>query len=501
MTNDDGTIRAQRSSSVAGWDQYLGTHATAFEALIAQQQARAIEAGTHQFVEGLTAPPADGDAADESPSGEIHAFPLTTRGEPRGALVLAMGPSARHLAGQDLSLADNLAGRAASSLDNCLLYEEIQNADRRKNEFLATLSHELRNPLAPLRAALHMLRTQPLEKNRVEPLLHTMDRQVAQMTRLVEDLLDISRITRGAIELRRETLEVGAEIRNALESCHGPLAAGGHQVVVNLPAEPLQVVADRVRLQQVLENVLLNAVKYTDPGGRIEVSAEGTLADIVIRVRDTGIGIAHDKLAHVWDLFVQVDESPERTRKGLGIGLALVRDLVKRHGGSVEAASEGLGKGSTFTLRFPRAGRHDIEEPVAAPAVGGSHAPQELTRRVLIVDDNLDAAETLAMMLQLLGQETHQAHEGNRALEAAREFKPEVIFMDIGLPGLSGHEVVTRMRGELGMTETYIVALSGYGTEEDRRKSLTAGFDTHIVKPLDPSTLPAILAAVGRRGL
>src|SRR6185437_10395771 len=274
----------------------------------------------------------------------------------------------------------------------------------------------------------------------------------------------------------RETLDVGAEIRNALESCQGPLDAGGHEVVLDLPREPLQVVADRVRLQQVLENVLLNAVKYTDPGGRIDVSAESTLDDIVIRVRDTGIGISPDKLTHVWDLFVQVDESPERTRKGLGIGLALVRDLVKRHGGSVEAASEGLGRGSTFTLRFPRAGRHDVRE--AAPAAAVRHDPAahgSSSRRVLIVDDNLDAAETLAMMLELLGQETHQAHEGTGALAAARDFKPEVIFMDIGLPGLTGHEVVTRMRGELGMSDTYIIALSGYGTEEDRRKSLTAG--------------------------
>ncbi len=500
MVNDDGSIRARRQSAVAGWEQYLAAHGSAFEALLAQQQAHAIETGTHQFVERLTQAPAEGDTPDDSPPGEIHAFALTTRGEPRGALLLAMGPSARHLAGQDLSLADNLAGRAASSLDNCLLYEEIQGADRRKNEFLATLSHELRNPLAPLRAALHMLRTQPLERERMEPLLHTMDRQVAQMTRLVEDLLDISRITRGAIELRRETLEVGTEIRNALESCQGPLEAGGHQVVLQLPPAPLQVVADRVRLQQVLENVLLNAVKYTDPGGRIEVSAEETLSDVVIRVRDTGIGIAPEKLAHVWDLFVQVDESPERTRKGLGIGLALVRDLVKRHGGSVEAHSEGLGLGSTFTLRFPRAVRHDMDEPSAAPAVRHEPGLAETSRRVLIVDDNLDAAETLAMMLELLGQQTHQAHESTGALKAAREFKPEVIFMDIGLPGLSGHEIVSRMRGELGMTDTYIVALSGYGTEEDRRKSFDSGFDTHLVKPLDPAALPGILATAQKRG-
>jgi signal transduction histidine kinase/ActR/RegA family two-component response regulator len=473
-------------------------HRQAFDALLAHEQARAIEEAAHRFVDRLTPPPIDGDAADEAPAGEIHAFPLITRGKARGALLLAMGPSARHLAGHDLSLADNLAGRAASALENCLLYEEIQNRDRRKNEFLATLSHELRNPLAPLRSALHMLRTQPLQPERVAPLLQTMDRQVAQMTRLVEDLLDISRITRGAIELRRETLDVSAEIRNALESCQGPLEVGGHQVELNLPAAPLHIIADRVRIQQILENVILNAVKYTAPGGRIEVSAQAELTEVVVRVRDNGIGIAPDKLQQVWDLFVQVDESPERTRKGLGIGLALVRDLVKRHGGTVEAHSEGLGKGSTFTLRLPRAARHDLPSAASEARAPEPDAAPQGGHRVLVVDDNVDAAETLAMMLELLGQRTCQVHDGNAALAAAREFKPELVFMDIGLPGLSGHDVVARMRKELGMTDAYIVALSGYGTEEDRRRSFHAGFDSHLVKPLDPAALPGILAAASR---
>jgi CheY-like chemotaxis protein len=325
-----------------------------------------------------------------------------------------------------------------------------------------------------------------------------MDRQVAQMTRLVEDLLDISRITRGAIELRRETLDVSAEVRHALESCRGPLEAGRHAIVVDLPQEPLNVVADRVRLQQILENIILNAVKYTDPGGRIQVSAHAELSDVVIRVRDNGIGIPPDKLAAVWDLFVQVDESPDRTRKGLGIGLALVRDLVERHGGLVDAHSEGLGQGSTFTVRLPRAMRADVAREAAPAAAAEAAAQHQGECRVLIVDDNLDAAETLAMMLQLLGQQTRQAHDGHEALKAAQEYHPDVVFMDIGLPGLNGHEVVERMRGELGMGDAYIVALSGYGTEEDRRKSLESGFDTHLVKPLDPSQLPQLLAAGAR---
>ncbi|MGZ5596659.1 MAG: response regulator [Usitatibacter sp.] len=497
LVNEDGSVRAQRSSHVAGWDQYLGRHREAFEAMLARCQRAAIEKGTHEMCDRLTVPPGDPGAADDAPLGEIHAFPLVTRGKARGALFLALGPSARRLAGADLSLADSLAGRAASALDNCLLYEEIQRTDRRKNEFLATLSHELRNPLAPMRAALHMLRSQAVDPDRSRALLETMDRQVAQMTRLVEDLLDISRITRGAIELRRETLDVSAEVRNAIESCQGQLEIGRHELVVTLPDEPLRVVADRVRLQQILENVILNAAKYTEPGGKIEVCAEGDLANILIRVRDNGIGIAPDKLAQVWDLFVQVDESPDRIRKGLGIGLALVKDLVRRHGGTVEAASDGLGKGSVFTIRLPRAARQDVQ--AAAPAQSPAASQASASKRVLIVDDNVDAAETLAMMLELLGQQTCQAHEGTGALKAAVEYKPELIFMDIGLPGLSGHEIASRMRRDLGMTDTYIVALSGYGTEEDRRKSLYAGFDSHLVKPLDPTTLPSILAAAERR--
>ena len=275
----------------------------------------------------------------------------------------------------------------------------------------------------------------------------------------------------------------------------GAIEAGRHEVKVALSQQPVHVEADRVRLQQILENVLLNAAKYTNPGGQIEVNASAEDGFAVIRVRDNGIGIPAEKLAHVWDLFVQVDESPDRIRKGLGIGLALVKDLVRRHGGSVEAASDGLGKGSTFTIRMPLAQAPARGEPRPQPAAVQSSAG----KRVLIVDDNIDAAETLAMMLELLGQQTRQAHEGMGAIQAAQDFQPELIFMDIGLPGLSGHEVASKLRGELGMRDTFIVALSGYGTEEDRRKSMRAGFDSHVVKPLDPSALPEILAQADRR--
>jgi signal transduction histidine kinase/DNA-binding response OmpR family regulator len=495
LTVDDGLVRARRSNSVRTWEAHLGTWRESFEALLDDSQELATAKSEPLSVERLVH--SAHESAADAPLGELHVYPLVTRGKARGTLVLAQGPSGRRLTTADLTLADSLAGRAASALDNCLLYEEIQNADRRKNEFLATLSHELRNPLAPMRAALHMLRAGSVEPDKQASLLESMDRQVAQMTRLVEDLLDVSRITRGAIDLRRETLDLGREVRNALDSCRGPLEAGKHKLVVRVPEEPLLVVADRVRLQQILENLILNAVKYTDAGGRIEVEAEAELGGAVIHVRDNGIGIAREKLPHVWDLFVQVDDSPERTRKGLGIGLALVKDLVKRHGGTVEADSEGLGKGSTFSIRMPRAVRSDVT--VASAPEPEAPAQETAAKRVLIVDDNLDAAETLDMMLQLLGQETRQEHDGASALKAAAEYRPEVVFLDIGLPGLSGHEVASRIRRDLGMEDVYLIALSGYGTEEDRRKSFYAGFDSHLVKPLDPAALPGILAAAQRR--
>ena len=497
LTDEGGTVRARKTSCVPVWERHLGKYWSSFDAILAESQESVIASAQPLSREGLSRPAGDTPGEDAVP-GELHALPLVTRGESRGALILGLGPSGRKLSAADLGLAESLGGRAASALDNCLLYEEIQNADRRKNEFLATLSHELRNPLAPLRSALHMLQNGQLERERSAPLLELMDRQVGQIVHLVEDLLDVSRITRGAIELRREPLDVATEIRHALESCEGALKACRHEVALKLPAEPLHLVADRIRLQQILENLVLNAVKYTDPGGRIEVSAESDQHAVAIRVRDNGIGIAREKLAHVWDLFVQVDESPERVRNGLGIGLALVRDLVKRHGGTVDAESEGLGLGSVFTVRLPRAVGTN---PPPRPAQDAASELAVAARRVLVVDDNVDAAETLAMMLELLGQTTRQAHDGTSALRAVAEYQPELVFMDIGLPGLSGLEVANRIRRDLGMSDTYLVALSGYGTEEDRRKSLYAGFDSHLVKPLDPSALPAILAAAGRRSL
>jgi signal transduction histidine kinase/DNA-binding response OmpR family regulator len=502
LCDEAGATRTRHTAAVAGWDAHLGSRKAGFESLLDGEIARVVKGSERTHAERLVLPVSD-DAPDDGPEGEIHGFPLAGRGRTAGALVIALGPSGRRLAGADLGLAENLAGRAATCLENCLLYAEIQDADRRKNEFLATLSHELRNPLAPIRAALHMLRSGELDAARAAPLLETMDRQVGQMTRLVEDLLDISRITRGIIELKPEAVDISIEVKAALESCSGALQSARHQVNVRLPEVPVPVMADRVRLQQILENLILNASKYTDPGGHIEVSARAVGDEVEIRVVDDGIGIEPDKLQQVWELFVQVDDSRERTRKGLGIGLALVRDLVLRHGGRVEAASPGLGRGSTFTVHLPRAPATAASVQAAPPAAEEPRAatPAKIpARKVLIVDDNVDAAETLAMMLEILGHDTRQAHDGRDAITAARDYDPDLIFMDIGLPGISGLEACEKIRNELGMRSVYLVALSGYGTEEDRRKSLAAGFDSHLVKPLDPGALPGILESGNRRG-
>ncbi len=498
LEGEEARTRGRIVSAVPMWERHIGTDRPAFDALLTRIQERVISMGERMSVDRLTNEVAT-DSQTALPPGEVHGLPLVIRGEVRGALILGLGPSGRRLAEVDLVLAEDLAGRAATALENCRLYEEIQDADRRKNEFLATLSHELRNPLAPLRSALHLLQSGSVQGDKVAPLLESMDRQVGQMTHLVDDLLDVSRITRGVIELRRETLDVHNEVRNAIESCQEQVKLARHEIVLDLPRESLHVTADRIRLQQILENLILNAAKYTEPGGKIVVSAENDANGVAIHVKDNGIGIARDKLASVWELFVQVDESPDRIRKGLGIGLALVRDLVKRHGGTVEAHSEGLGQGSTFTVRLPRARVASSVHSEQPASVASPAAPSLASQRVLIVDDNVDAAETLAMMLGLLSQDTRQAHDGVSALRAAAEYQPEVVFMDIGLPGLSGLEVASRMRRDLGMTASYLIALSGYGTEEDRRKSLYAGFNTHLVKPLDPSKLPAILASAERR--
>ena len=368
---------------------------------------------------------------------------------------------------------------------------QLSQADRRKDEFLATLAHELRNPLAPLRNALEILRLADGPEQAL-PAQELMERQVRHMTRLIDDLLDVSRINLGRIDLRRERIELAVAVSQAVEACTPVLVAAGHEISVLLPPVPLVLNADPLRLAQVLENLLGNAVRYTEPGGRIRLAVSREGDEAVLRLSDTGIGIAPDKLDEIWEPFVQADPSFERSRNGLGIGLTLARKLVQLHGGSAEAHSAGLGQGSEFTVRLPL-----VEDRRGAPGPPPEELPASAPLRILVVDDNVDQAESFGMLLQLMGHEVLVVHGGPAALSVAEGFKPALGLLDIGMPGLSGYEVARQLRQLPGLGQTILVAVSGYGTDEDRRRSKGAGFHAHWIKPVDLDVLRALLAQLG----
>jgi PAS domain S-box-containing protein len=384
--------------------------------------------------------------------------------------------------------------------DRYRLEQALREADRRKDEFLATLAHELRNPLAPIRNAIQILRLEGPPDLRLQWARDVIDRQVGQLTRIVEDLLDVSRITRGRIELRRERVELAAIVERALETSRPLLEAAQHRLTVD-PCEEssessLYVEADLTRMAQVVSNLLNNAAKYTRPGGHIQLSTGREDGFAVIRVRDDGVGIPWEMLRRVFDLFIQVDTSLERAQGGLGIGLTIAKSLVEMHGGTIEAASEGPGRGSEFAIRLPLAPEKALPlEPGDAKEDGCVSAGL----RILVVDDNADSAESLAVWLRLMGHETRTAHNGPEALDAAPAYRPDVIFLDIGMPGMSGYEVARRLRERPETSETSIVAMTGWGQEEDRRRSKEAGFDHHLVKPLEPESLTDLLARTSRR--
>jgi PAS domain S-box-containing protein len=382
----------------------------------------------------------------------------------------------------------------AVAYERLRLLGKLQETDRRKDEFLATLAHELRGPLAPLASALEILKRAQLDADGDgEPLSHaraTMDRQLGQMVRLVDDLLDVSRISQGRLELRRERVELTDVVDQAVEACQALADHLGHQLNVSLPSEPVILDADPVRLAQVLGNLLHNACKYTEPGGRIDLSAERQGSDVAISVTDTGIGIPAEALPKVFEMFAQVDGALERSQGGLGIGLTLVRRLVEMHGGTVEVQSEGRNRGSQFTVRLPML----IEEPrPPRPARSGGQEQRLTGRRILIVDDNVDSAASLAMLLRITGNETHTAHDGLEAVASAQRLRPDAVLLDIGLPKLNGYEACRRIREQPWSAGMVLVALTGWGQDEDRRKSLDAGFDHHLVKPVDYAALSRLL--------
>jgi PAS domain S-box-containing protein len=370
---------------------------------------------------------------------------------------------------------------------------ELQEADRQKNEFLAILAHELRNPLAPIRNALHLLQMPGVGADAVRQAKGMMERQVHHLVRLVDDLLDVSRILRGKIELRKERVELAAVVERAVETAQPVIDAQGHSLTISLPPEPLWLEADPVRLAQVVSNLLNNAAKYTERGGRISLHARGEGAEVVVRVEDTGIGIEPEMLPRIFGPFFQVDRSADRSQGGMGVGLALVRKLVEMHGGRAQVSSGGLGRGSEFTVRLPAPVKTRGSDHQGAEAEKPFPAPASPRLRILVVDDHADAAESLAMILRLDGHDVRVAHDGPEALGVAQSHLPHLAFLDIGMPGMDGYELCRRMRAQPALREVLLVALTGWGQEEDRRRSREAGFDRHLVKPVEPGSLRRLL--------
>ncbi|HXC51463.1 MAG TPA: ATP-binding protein [Candidatus Limnocylindrales bacterium] len=368
----------------------------------------------------------------------------------------------------------------------------LQAADRRKDEFLATLAHELRNPLAPIRNSLQIMRLAGDDKPVVEQAVATMERQVDQMVHLVDDLLDVARISRGKIELRRERVELAGIVQQAVDLCR-PLAENmRHEIRVSLPAEPLHLQADAVRLSQVLGNLIHNACKYTERGGRIELVAEPHDGELVVAIKDTGIGIPPDMLPRVFEMFTQVDQTRERAQGGLGIGLTLAKELVEMHGGTIEVHSEGRGRGTEVVVRLPLMVEHQSGRE-RVPSQPGHTSP---VWRILVVDDNEDSAESLSMLLRLQGHDSSTAHDGPRAIELAEQIRPELVLLDIGLPRMNGLEVCRRIREQAWGRTMIVVALTGWGQEEDRLRSKEAGFDHHLVKPVQFAELTRMIASL-----
>jgi signal transduction histidine kinase len=418
------------------------------------------------------------------------------------------------LASTNRSLQTEIAERARVEL-------ALKEADRNKDEFLAMLAHELRNPLAPIYNAVQLMRRKRFDDPQLAWSRDVIERQVAHLSRLVDDLLDVSRITRGKINLTKESLDVNSLIARAVETTHPLIAERAHDLVVEVPDEPVKVLGDPTRLTQALGNVLSNAAKYTDRGGRIAIAVRLDGAEVAIRVRDTGEGIPADLLPVIFNLFTQLDRTSGHAQGGLGIGLALVRRLVEMHGGSVTAHSDGVGKGSEFVIRLPvhveietstngaSVGLQPVGAAASVPAEGpipvlnGAFQSSTLEppadlgdpvkRRILLADDNSDALESLATLLELGGHEVVTASNGALALECAERHRPEVVLLDIGMPMLDGYEVARRIRVQPWGQKITLVALTGWGQDSDRRRSREAGFDSHLVKPLDMDKLTELL--------
>ena len=398
--------------------------------------------------------------------------------------------------GADGSTAHVLA-IVANETTQVLAQRALQESDLRKNEFLATLAHELRNPLAPIRNAVQILRMQPGEQageQRGQWATGVIDRQLTAMTRLIDDLLDISRISRGNFELKRKHIDLQVVMQAAIETSRPLIEECGHRLNVMLPAEPITIDADATRLSQICLNLLNNAAKYTEHGGQIDLRVEREGLDVVLSVIDTGIGIPPDRLQNVFEMFSQVESALSRSQGGLGIGLALVRRLVEMHGGQVCAVSAGLGRGSRFTVRLPIIVMPSGDIEVQAVPAQSARSDSDVSLRILVVDDNEDAAASLAMLLEMMGNVVHTAHDGEQAVAVAAQCQPSVVLCDIGLPLLNGYEVCKRIRQAPWGQGIHMIAVTGWGQDNDRRQSAEAGFDEHLLKPVDPAVRMEMLS-------
>lgn len=444
--------------------------------------------GRPQLIERVSEQALLASAADEQHLGLLQRLaprslvqvPLWIGGRVGGVLSFGSAESGRHYTATDLALAEDLAHRAAIAIENARLYVELREADRRKNDFLAMLAHELRNPLAPVRAGLDLLALDGSARD----VVSLLQQQVDHLVRLVDDLLDVARIMRGRIQLRPEPVDLATIVERGLEIARPLVAAQEHSLEVRLPRQPVWLEADPVRMAQVVSNLVHNAAKYTKKGGRIELEGYAQDRQAILRVRDNGVGIAKDLLTRIFDLCWQADRSLERSQGGLGIGLALVRNLVEMHGGVVSAHSAGENRGCEFVVRLPLR-----ETPPKVESRPPPNAPARRLR-VLIVDDNVGMATLLVRLVRKLGDhEIHTAYDGLTGLEKACAERFDLILLDIGLPQLDGYEVARRLRERPDMSRPLIVALTGYGADEDRRRSRQAGFDAHLVKPISIDAL------------
>lgn len=396
-------------------------------------------------------------------------------------------------------LFSDITQRLVAEQDLRRLNEELAQANRRKTEFLATLAHELRNPLAPLSNGLHLMRMASTKPEMLEKTRQMMERQIQHMVHLVDDLLDIARISTGKVELRRQRIDLKDVVATAVETSASLIDAAGHKLHVELPSQPMPMEADATRIAQVVSNLLNNAAKYTPERGRIALKAQVQGSEAVLTVTDSGIGIAADALGKVFEMFAQVSGSAGKPQGGLGIGLSLVQSLVALHGGSVSASSPGIGQGSTFTVRLPLI-------PSGSETMATTNTPQTSSDpaqlQVLVVDDNTDAAESLGVLLDIEGHAAHIAHTGAEALQFAKSRALDVVFLDIGLPDMTGYEVARQMRLLPGMQKTLLVALTGWGTQDDRQRTREAGFDRHLTKPAELPAVEELLraAAQAKRG-